>query len=97
MLPHLLDHRKVSDSGLDGGGDTQGDITEHLLIVLIPGVILISRMRGTEDKLLTLGPEVGLHGGMPLLPVGASEDGDHFVKSTGHGSKSCCEVNKVSK
>ena len=73
MVSDLLDHRKVSDSGLDGGGDTQGDVTEHLLIILIPGVKFISRVRGTEDKPLALGPKVDLHGGVPLLPVGASE------------------------
>ena len=97
MVPDLLDRRKVSDSGLDRRGDAQGDITERLLIMLIPGVGLISGTGSTEDEPLALGPKVGLHGGVPLLPVGASENGDHFVESAGHGSKSCCEVNKVSK
>ena len=97
VVPDLLDRRKVSNSGLDRGGDMQGNITERLLVVLIPGVELISGTRSTENEPLALGPEVGLHGSMPLLPVGASGDGDHFVESAGHGSKSCCEVNKVSK
>ena len=97
VVPDLLDRRKVSDSGLNRRGDMQGDITERLLIVLVPGVELISRTRSTENEPLALGPKVGLHGGMPLLPVGASEDRDHLVKSAGHGSKSCCKVNKVSK
>ena len=97
VVPDLFDHHEISDGGLNGRRDAQSDITECLLIVLIPGVKLISGTRGTENEPLVLGPKVGLHGGMPLLPVGASEDGDHLVKSTGHGSKSCCVVNKVSK
>ena len=75
----------------------QGDITKRLLIIFIPGVKLISGARGTEDEPLALGPKVGLHGSMPLLPVGASENWDHLVKSTGHGDNSCCVDNKVSK
>ena len=97
VVPHLLDRREVSNSGLNQRGDAQGDISECLLVVLVPGVKLVSQIRGTKNKPLALGPKVGLHGGMPLLPVGASEDGDHFVESAGHGSRSCCEVNKVSK
>ena len=97
VVPHLLDRCKVSDSGLDRRGDMQGGVAERLLIVLIPGVEFISGTRGTKDEPLALGPKVGLHGSMPLLPVGASEDGNHLIESTGHGSKSCCEVNKVSK
>ena len=69
----------------------QGDITKHLLIILVPGVIFISRVRGTENEPLALGPEIGLHGSVPLLPVGASEKGGHLVKSAGHSDNSCCE------
>ena len=36
-------------------------------------------------------PKVDLHGGIPLLPVGASEDRDHLVESTGHSDNSCWE------
>ena len=86
VVPHFFDHCEVSDSGLNQRGDVQGDVAEHFLIVLIPGVELVGRARGAENKPLALGPKVGLHGGMPLLPVGASENGDHFVKSAGHGS-----------
>ena len=56
-----------------------------------PPMLFPSRVRGTVDKPLALGPEVGLHGSMPLLPVGASEKGHHLVKSTGHSNNSCCE------
>ena len=75
----------------------QGSITKRLLIVLVPGVMLLIGTSGAIDKPLALGPEVGLHGGVPLLPVGASEDWDHLVKSAGHGSNSCWEVDGVSK
>ena len=97
MVPDLLYHCEVRNGGLNRWGDIQGDITKHLFIILISGVIFISGARGTKNEPLALGPKIGLHCGMPLLPVGASEDRDHLVKSTGHGSKSCCEVNKVSK
>ena len=69
----------------------QGDITECFLVMFIPAVCLIGGMGSTKHKPLALGPEVGLHGGMPLLQVGASEDWDHLVESAGHSSKSCWE------
>ena len=34
---------------------------------------------------LAVGSEVRLHGDVPLVPVGASEDGDHLVEGAGHG------------
>jgi len=37
------------------------------------------------NKSLALCPKVGLHSSVPLLPVGASEHGNHLVKSAGHG------------
>ena len=49
MVPDLLDRRKVSDSGLNRRGDAQGDVTERFLIVLVPGVELISGTGSTED------------------------------------------------
>ena len=97
MLPDLLYHSEVGDSDLNGQGDTQGNVAEYLLIVLIPAFCFVSGMGSAKNEPLALSPEVGLHGGVPLLPVGASEDGDHFVESTGHHDNSCCEVNGVSK
>ena len=84
MVPDLLYCRQGSDGSLDQGRDMQGDVTKHLLVMLIPGVRFISWASSTEDEPLALGPEVGLHGGMPLLPVGASENQDHLVESAGH-------------
>ena len=88
---YFLDSCQVSDGGLDRGRDTQGDITEHLFIMLIPGIMVFIRARSTEDEPLTLGPEVGLHGSVPQLPVRTGEDQDHLVKSAGHSDKSCWE------
>ena len=53
---------------------TQGDITECFLVVLVPVVCLISGSSGTVDEPLALGPEVGLHGSVPLLPVGTYQN-----------------------
>ena len=76
----------------------QGDIsTECFLIVLVPAVCFISGVGSTMDEPLALGPKIGLHGGVPLLPVGTSEDWDHLVKSAGHSDKFLLEVNGVSK
>src|SRR5207245_4443103 len=72
-------------------GDTQGDVTERFLIMLIPGFVVGGRLLSAIDKPLALGPKVGLHRGMPLLPVGASENRDHFVESAGHSEDSCWE------
>ena len=59
--------------------------------MFIPAFCLISGTGSTEYEPLALGPEVGLHGSVPLLPVGASENQDHLVESTGHSDKSCWE------
>jgi len=88
VVPHLLYSSKVSDSDLDGGGEAQGYITEHSLSVVVPVVsvvVTVSRLSSRIDKPLALCPKVGLHRGVPLLPVGASEHGDHLVESAGHG------------
>ena len=88
VVPNLLYSSKVSDSDLDGGGKAQGNITEHSLGVIIPVVsviVTIDRLSSCIDKPLALCPKVGLHRGVPLLPVGASEHGDHLVESAGHG------------
>ena len=53
--------------------------------------MLVGRLSGTVNKPLALGPEVGLHDGVPLLPVGSSEDQDHLVESAGHGDRFCWE------
>ena len=84
VVPDLLDSCKVSNSSLDQGRDVQSDVPKHFFVILIPGLIFISRARGTKNKPLALGPKVGLHSSMPLLPVGAGEDWDHLVKSPGH-------------
>ena len=67
----------------------QGDVTKHFFSVLISGIVVICRLQGAIDEPLALGLEIGLHGGMPLLPVGASEYRDHLVESTGHSEDSC--------
>jgi len=88
VVPDLLNSSKVSDSDLDGGGEAEGDITECSLGVIVPVVSVIMTIGGLSsrvDKPLALCPKVGLHRGVPLLPVGASEHGDHLVESAGHG------------
>jgi len=88
VIPHLLNRSKVGNSDLDGGGEAQGDVTERSLGVVIPVLTVIVAIGGLSsriDKPLALCPKVGLHRGVPLLPVGASEHGDHLVKSAGHG------------
>ena len=90
VVPDLLYSCQVGDGCLDRGRDTQGDVAEHLLIMLIPAFCFISGMGSTENKPLALGPKIGLHhGGVPLLPVGFGEDWDHLVERTGHGDNSC--------
>ena len=59
--------------------------------------MLIGGLGSTVNKPLALGPKVGLHGGMPLLPVRTGEDQDHLVESAGHGAKILLGVNIVSK
>jgi len=98
VVPDLLNSSKVSDSNLDRGGEAQGDVTKRSLSGVIPVVTVIVAVSGLSsriDKPLALCPKVGLHRGVPLLPVGASEYGDHLVKSAGHGG--FCWVNGVSK
>jgi len=98
VVPNLLNRSKVSDSDLDGGGEAQGDIPERSLGVVVPVVsvvMTVGRLSSRIDKPLALCPKVGLHRCVPLLPVGASEHGDHLVESAGHGE--FCWVNGVSK
>jgi len=66
----------------------QGDITKHSLGVVVPVVLVIMTVSWLGSRInepLALCPKVGLHRGVPLLPVGASEHGDHLVESAGHG------------
>ena len=91
VVPDLLHHSKVGDGSLDRRGHPQGDVTECLFIVFIPRVMFVSGLSGGVNEPLALHPEVGLHGGMPLLPVRTSEDRDHLVKSAGHGDRLCLE------
>ena len=97
MLPDLLHHSEVGNRDLNGRGDVQGNVAECLLIVLISSIVLLIRAHSAINKPLALGPEVGLHGSVSLLPVGAGEDQDHLVKSTGHSDEILLCVNKVSK
>ena len=97
MVPDLLDSSQVGDRNLDQGGHPQGDVAEGLLIMFIPGIMVLVRTGGAIDEPLALGPEVGLHGGAPLLPVGASEDQDHLVESAGHGDRISVGSQRVSK
>ena len=96
MVPDFFDRSKVSDSDLDGGGEAQGDVTECFLSVLIPDVSVISGTHIGVNKPLALCLKVGLHCGVPLLPVGACEHGNHLVESAGHGDI-LLGVNRVSK
>jgi len=98
VVPNILNGSKVSDSDLDGGSEAQGNITKRSLGVVIPVVSVIVTVGGLGSRInepLALCPKVGLHRGVPLLPVGASEHGDHLVESAGHGE--FCWVNGVSK
>ena len=88
VVPDLLDGSQVRDSDLDRGGEAQGDVTKRSLGTVIPVlsvIMVISGLSGRVNEPLALGLKVGLHGGMPLLSVGASEEGNHLVKSAGHG------------
>ena len=91
MVPDLLDSSQVQDCNLDRGGHLQGDVAKGLLVMFVPGIMVLIGMGSAIDKPLAFGPEVGLHGSAPLLPVGTSEDGNHLVKSTGHGDRFCWE------
>jgi len=74
----------------------QGDVTKHSLRVVIPVVsviVTVGRLGSQINIPLALCPKVGLHTGVPLLPVGASEHRDHLVESAGHG-ESCWESMK---
>jgi len=98
VVPHILNSSKVSDSNLDGGSEVQGNITKCSLSVIVPVVsviVTVGRLGSRINVPLALCPKVGLHTGVPLLPVGASEHRDHLVESTGHGE--FCWVNGVSK
>jgi len=98
VVPDLLNHSKVGDSNLDGGSEVQGNISKCSLGVVVPVVLVIvtvDRLSSRVNEPLALCPKVGLHRGVPLLPVGASEHGDHLVESAGHGE--FCWVNGVSK
>jgi len=46
VVPDLLNHSKVSDSNLDGGGEAQGNITECSLSVVVPVVSVIVTIGG---------------------------------------------------
>ena len=98
MVPDLLDCSEVRDSDLNRGGEAQGDVAECSLGAVVPVLSVIVTVNGLCSGInipLALGMKIGLHGSVPLLPVGASEHGDHFVKSAGHGE--FCWVNGVSK
>jgi len=98
VVPNLLNGSKVSDSDLDGGSKAQGDVTECSLGVVVPVVsviVTVGRLGSRINIPLALCTKVGLHTGVPLLPVGASEHRDHLVKSAGRGE--FCWVNRVSK
>jgi len=88
VVPDFLDSHQVRDSDLDQGGEAQGDITKCSFSVVIPllsVIMTVSRLGRHVDIPLALCPKVGLHGSVPLLPVGASEHGNHLVNSAGHG------------
>ena len=54
VLPDLLDSSEVGDGNLNGWGEAQGNITERLLIVLVPGVpVLVRRMTAMWVALIT--------------------------------------------
>jgi len=99
VVSDLFYSSKVSNSNLDGGSEVQGDVTKCSLGVVVPVLSVIMAIGGLSHQVnepLALCPEVGLHGGMPLLPVGASEEGNHLVESTGHG-EFLLGVNRVSR
>jgi len=88
VIPYFLNHSQFRDSDLDRRGKGQGDVTKRSLGVIVPVltvVVAVSGLSGRVNEPLALGPEIGLHRSVPLLPVGTSENGNHFVKSTGHG------------
>jgi len=49
VIPDLLNHSKVGDSDLDGGGEAQGDVTECSLGVVVPVVTVIVAIGGLSS------------------------------------------------
>jgi len=77
----------------------QGDITKRSLggvISVVMVIMAVSRLSSQINEPLALCPKVGLHRCVPLLPVGASEHGDHLVESAGHGEFCCGSTESAS-
>ena len=89
VVPHLFSSPKMGDGGSDRQSKTKGDIAQSLLVFLIPFLRVSGRASLLINGPLAVGSEIRLHGDMPLVPVGASEDRDHLVEGAGHGVICC--------
>ena len=85
VVPNLLSSFKMGDSRTNQQSKMKGNVAQSLLVLLIPFLSIGSRTSFLIDGPLAIGPKVSLHGDMPLVPVGTSEDRDHLVEGAGHG------------
>ena len=90
VVPHLFGSSEMGDGRTDRWSKMKGDVAQSLLVFLIPFLRVGGRASLLINGPLAVGSEIRLHGDMPLVPVGASEDGDHLVEGAGHGVI-CCE------
>ena len=68
----------------------KGDIAQSLFVLFVPFLSISGRTSLRINRPLAVGSKVSLHGNMPLMPVGTSEDRDHLVEGAGHGVI-CCQ------
>ena len=91
VVPHLFGSPKMGDGGSDRWSKTKGDVAQSLLVLFIPFLRVGGRVSLLINGPLAIGSEICLHGDMPLVPVGASEDGNHLVEGAGHGVICCVQ------
>ena len=90
VVPHLFGSPEMGDGGSDRRSKTKGDVAQGLLVLFVPFLRVGGRASLLINGPLAVGSKIRLHGDMPLVPVGTSEDGDHLVEGAGHGVI-CCE------
>ena len=90
VVPNLFGSPKVGDGGTDRRSKAKGDVAQSFFVLLVPVLSVVGRTSLLINGPLAVGSEIRLHGNMPLVPVGAGEDGDHLVEGAGHGVI-CCE------
>ena len=91
VVPHLFGSPEMGDGGSDRQSETKGNVAQSLLVLLIPFLRVGGRASLLINGPWAVGSKIRLHGDMPLVPVGASEDGDHLVEGAGHGVICCVQ------